>query len=438
MVICGRDVQISGCQQRQRVPVGRQKPHAAHRVGRLWKIKKDEIDEWGKPEVQLHKTRGRIRWESKIMEHSGQIQTGSRTKRKVYAVDLFCGAGGLTHGLERTGIDVRLGVDIDPACKYPYLENNSAKFLLKPVEELKASDIERTFRKNGISLLAGCAPCQTFSTYNQKATPDDKRWWLLHQFARLVQEVSPELVTMENVPRLEEQGIFEEFLGALHDAQYHVAYNIVSCEDYGIPQHRQRLVLLASKLGPIRLLPPSEFGADRKIVRDCIADLPTLKAGETNGADPLHQAAALSKLNRKRIKASRPGGTWRDWEKPLVADCHKKRTGKTYPSVYGRMCWDEPAPTITTQFFGFGNGRFGHPKQDRAISLREGAILQSFPNDYVFVPPGKPIYKKSVGKLIGNAVPPMLGEVIGLSILEHVDQWTRNRRKSSVGARGNA
>lgn len=372
------------------------------------------------------------------MERMQRIRTGSRAKRKVYAVDLFCGAGGLTNGLERAGIDVRLGVDVDPACEYPYSANNAARFLLKSVEELKPRDIESAFRKNGIRLLAGCAPCQTFSTYNQKATPDDRRWWLLLQFSRLVQEISPELVTMENVPRLEDQGVFEEFLGALDDARYHVAHKVVNCEEYGIPQHRQRLVLLASKLGPIRLLSPSEFGADRTTVRENISDLPPLKAGEMDEDDPLHQTSTLSRLNTKRIQASRAGGTWRDWAETLVANCHKKKSGKTYPSVYGRMCWDEPAPTITTQFYGFGNGRFGHPEQNRAISLREGAILQSFPKDYEFAPPGEPIYKKSVGRLIGNAVPPTLGEVIGLSILEHVDWWMRNRRNTRVGARVHA
>jgi DNA (cytosine-5)-methyltransferase 1 len=360
-----------------------------------------------------------------------------RLKRKVYAVELFCGVGGLTFGLERAGIDVRLGVDIDPACEYPYSANNAAKFLLKPIEELKASDINGFFRKNGIRLLAGCAPCQTFSTYNQKATPEDKRWWLLRQFSRLVQEITPELVTIENVPRLEDQGVFQEFLVALRDARYHIDREIVNCEDYGIPQHRQRLVLLASRLGPIRLLSPSKFGAKRTTVRESIADLPRLRAGGVDEADPLHQASILSNLNRKRIEASRPGGTWRDWDKDLVADCHKKETGKTYPAVYGRMCWDDPAPTITTQFFGFGNGRFGHPEQNRAISLREGALLQSFPKEYEFVPHGKTIYKKSVGRLIGNAVPPKLGEVIGMSILDHVDRWTKNRRKYGAGGRAN-
>ncbi|SHG33158.1 DNA (cytosine-5)-methyltransferase 1 [Desulfacinum infernum DSM 9756] len=361
-----------------------------------------------------------------------------RPKRKVYAVDLFCGAGGLTHGLERAGIDVRLGVDIDPACEYPYTVNNRAKFLLKSVEDLEARDIEKAFRKNGIRLLAGCAPCQTFSTYNQKATPEDGRWWLLLQFSRLVREISPELVTMENVPRLKEQDVFKEFLEALDVAEYYVFHDVVNCEDYGVPQHRQRLVLLASRLGPIRLLSPSEFGAERTTVRDCIAHLPPLEAGEVHEDDPLHQASALSPVNMKRIRASRQGGTWRDWKETLVANCHKKRTGRTYPSVYGRMCWDEPAPTITTQFYGFGNGRFGHPEQNRAISLREGAILQSFPRDYVFVPPGKPIYKKSVGRLIGNAVPVRLAEAIGSSILEHVASCVRRRRRTKAGVRAHA
>ncbi len=218
--------------------------------------------------------------------------------------------------------------------------------------------------------------------------------------------ISPELVTMENVSRLKDQDVFKEFIGTLRDAEYHIDNEIVNCEDYGIPQHRQRLVLLASKLGPVHLLSSSQFGAKRTTVRESIADLPPLQAGEVDRSDPLHQASALSELNRKRLEASKPGGTWRDWQMTLVADCHKKKTGKSYSSVYGRMSWEEPAPTVTTQFFGFGNGRFGHPQQDRAISLREGAILQSFPKSYEFVPSGQPIYKKSVGRLIGNAVPP--------------------------------
>ncbi|WP_052012302.1 DNA cytosine methyltransferase [Alicyclobacillus hesperidum] len=350
-------------------------------------------------------------------------QTYKLSGGKVSAVDLFCGAGGLTHGLERAGISVLLGIDIDPACSYPYMANNKAKFLLKDVNDVTAQEIQEAFTSNTLRLLAGCAPCQTFSTYNQKATQDDKRWWLLRQFSRLITEVSPELVTMENVPNLVGQNVFKEFLQTLKDENYEVSYQVVNCADYGIPQQRKRLVLLASKLGPIKLLQPSELGERTVTVREAIGNLPPLKAGEVSDIDPLHQCSSLSQTNLRRIQASKPGGSWRDWDEELIADCHKKETGTTYPSVYGRMEWDEPAPTITTQFFGFGNGRFGHPEQNRALSLREGAILQSFPRDYQFVPPGEPIYKSTVGRLIGNAVPAKLGEVIGRSILAHVAEF---------------
>ena len=346
-------------------------------------------------------------------------------RRKIYAIDLFCGAGGLTYGLAKAGVDVRLGVDIDPACEYPYTANNSAKFLLKSVEELEANELRHHYRKNGIKLLAGCAPCQTFSTYNQKATESDERWWLLRGFSKLVDTLQPDLVTMENVSRLVGQNVFDEFVSNLEANGYTVKPKVVNCAEYGVPQRRNRLVLLASKLGPISLLSPQQFGKMPKTVKEAIGNLPPLEAGTSHPKDPLHKCSALSEINMRRIKASKPGGTWRDWPRELVADCHKKLSGKTYPSVYGRMTWGNPAPTITTQFSGFGNGRFGHPEQDRAISLREGAILQSFPPDYEFIRPGEQVCRMSVGKLIGNAVPVTLGEVIGTSLLSHVSEATR-------------
>lgn len=356
---------------------------------------------------------------------SGLHKENGQYSRKIYGVDLFCGAGGLTNGLQRAGIDVRLGVDIDPACKYPYTENNDAAYLPISVEKLGAQDLRPYYRKNGIKLLAGCAPCQTFSTYNQKATETDTRWWLLRQFSRLVDELKPDLVTMENVPRLKEQNVFDEFVADLERNEYTVDYQIVNCAEYGVPQQRSRLVLLASRLGPIKLLAPSACGYKPITVRAALGKLPPLTAGTFWRKDPLHQCSALSELNLRRMKASRPGGTWRDWPKELVANCHQKISGKTYSSVYGRMTWDGPAPTITTQFYGFGNGRFGHPDQDRAISLREGAILQSFPRNYKFTPPDKEVCLKAVGRLIGNAVPVRLGEVIGASLLAHVYETTK-------------
>lgn len=341
----------------------------------------------------------------------------------IVAVDLFCGAGGLTCGLEKSGIAVNLGIDIDPACEYPYSANNKAAFLLKSIDDVEVSELLDAFNGADLKLLAGCAPCQTFSSYNQKADSSDKRWWLLLKFSSLIRKAAPELVTMENVPGLVDQDVFKEFVDDLEERNYHVNYKVVNCAEYGLPQQRNRLVLLASQLGPIKLLSPKEFKRKPKTVKEAIGQLPSIEAGAVDRKDPLHQSSSLAEINYKRILVSKPGGTWRDWPGELVADCHKKKSGKTYPSIYGRMSWDEPAPTITTQFFGFGNGRFGHPEQNRAISLREGAILQSFPKKYKFTEPGQPIYKKVLGRLIGNAVPVKLGELIGKSILKHVMEY---------------
>ena len=333
-------------------------------------------------------------------------------KRKIYAIDLFCGAGGLTKGMENAGIDVRLGIDIDPACSYPYNKNNKAQFLLKNVEDLTSDELKKKYRKNGIKLLAGCAPCQTFSTYNRKADQSDKRWWLLMQFARLIKEVSPELITMENVPSLIEQDVFINFLQDLNDANYYVSYQIVNCADYGLPQQRKRLVLLASKFGEIKLLSPSDLGVNPTTVRDVLFSLPSIKAGEVCSRDPLHQSSHSRKLTFYVLKHRAQGGHGGIGIKILLLIVMKKEIRKNLSKCLWRMEWDEPAPTMTTHI-RFGNGRFGHPEQDRAISLREGAILQSFPEDYSFVEPGETISIKAVGRMIGNAVPVKLGEVIG-------------------------
>ena len=209
--------------------------------------------------------------------------------------------------------------------------------------------------------------------------------------------------------------IYQDFLDALADNEYEVSpYSEVYCPNYGIPQYRKRLVLFASKpkYGKIEILDPTHTPDKYKRVRDVISDLEPLEAGGTSQKDPYHKASGLSQLNLKRIRVSKPGGTWRDWPDELVAQCHRQKSGNSYPSIYGRMKWDAPSPTITTQCFGFGNGRFGHPEQDRAISLREAARLQTFPDDYKFVDPDGPHPIKAIGRFIGNAVPVELAQVI--------------------------
>jgi DNA (cytosine-5)-methyltransferase 1 len=225
---------------------------------------------------------------------------------------------------------------------------------------------------------------------------------------------------MENVPNLANQRIFKEFVAFLKQKGYFVSYSNVYCPDYGIPQKRRRLVLLASKYGEISLIPKTHSEKNYITLRQAIGHLPPVKAGEICESDPLHRTTKLSDMNLRRIKASKPNGTWLDWNEDLQLVCHKKKTGRTYKAVYGRMTWDEPSSTITTQFYNYGTGRFGHPTQNRALTIREAAILQTFPEDYKFYESEKDIFIKRFGVYIGNAVPVELGVVIGKSILAHL------------------
>lgn len=345
--------------------------------------------------------------------------------KDIVAVDLFCGIGGLTRGLSDSGIKVVAGIDLDSSCRFAYEANNDAIFLNENIENLSGESILKYYPEDCLKALVGCAPCQPFSRYSSRYRKNgymDDKWKLLYSFERLVQEVQPDVISMENVPSLRNQQVFRDFTSALVDMDYHIWYSVVYCPEYGVPQERKRLVLLASRLGEISLISPEFDETNFKTVRDAIAVLPVLKAGETDKSDPLHTASKLSEVNHQRIRASRPGGTWRDWDQRLRVSCHTKESGKTFPSVYGRMEWDRPSPTITTQFYGYGNGRFGHPEQDRAISLREGALLQSFPRDYIFVDSNHPLKKRELGMHIGNAVPVALGRAIGKSIYLNVKE----------------
>lgn len=343
----------------------------------------------------------------------------------ITAIDLFCGVGGLTKGLELAGIDVVAGFDIDESCEFAYEVNNNAEFYNRDITTIQPNELHELYPQNSIRILAGCAPCQPFSRYSCRYRKDgrkDDKWRLLYSFEYLVKEELPELVAMENVPSLSTEKVFKDFIKTLRKNGYHIDWKIVYCPDYGVPQNRKRLVLLASRVGQIKLIPAIYNEDEYLTVRDAIGHLPPIVAGETSIDDPMHRAGALSHINLQRIIQSVPGGTWRDWDETLRLSCHKKESGVTYPSVYGRMEWDKPSPTITTQFYGYGNGRFGHPEQNRALSLREGAILQSFPNEYVFFDEDHPAQKRELGTHIGNAVPVELGRAIGISIVQHLDE----------------
>jgi DNA (cytosine-5)-methyltransferase 1 len=354
---------------------------------------------------------------------------GVRKKQGIAAVDLFCGVGGKTHGLIRAGIRVTAGVDIDPTCAYAFEANNEgAQFICGNVDTLRASQVNELYPKGALRVLIGCAPCQPFSTYSQRyrhSEAKDQRWNLLSSFGRLIKGVLPDVVAAENVPDLLNHAVHARFVRALESAGYRVSESIVKCADYGVPQTRERLVILASRHGEIRLEPPTHGPSSRVTVRAAIGHLPAVVAGGPPSAnDAIHRSCSLSALNAKRIAATPPGGSWRDWPSSLLLACHKRPSGKTFPSVYGRMSWDDLAPTITTQCFGLGNGRFGHPEQDRAISVREAALLQTFPPTYAFLQPGHPFTFKHLGRHIGNAVPVELGAAIGRSIMKHLGAAT--------------
>lgn len=362
-----------------------------------------------------------------MIERAGSIchQMGAIADERVGSiVDLFCGAGGLSHGFRLEGFDIAAGIDIAEDCRYAFESNNEAPFIRQDITSLKGEDISKRFTPDIPSVIVGCAPCQPFSVYNQKNS--DPQWQLLEEFARIISEVSPSVVSMENVPRLlrfRKGKVFRSFVEKLEREGYRVDWRIAFAPDYGVPQQRSRLVLLASRLGEIGLEPPTRDPSQYPTVADAIGHLPKLAAGGADARDPLHRSSRLSPLNMKRIRASEAGGSWRDWDDALISKCHKATTGRSYASVYGRMEWDAPSPTITTQFFGFGNGRFGHPDQDRAISLREGAVLQSFPADYAFLEPSSSVQFKKLGRMIGNAVPVLLARAIARSIKQHLKEF---------------
>jgi DNA (cytosine-5)-methyltransferase 1 len=354
-------------------------------------------------------------------------------KPHVVAVDLFCGVGGKTRGFLDAGIKVTAGIDVDEKCRFAYEKNNDgAVFIHKGVEEISKPELVNLYPEGSIKVLIGCAPCQPFSTYSYRygaatrsARTDDERWGLLYAFRDRIVDLMPDVVTAENVPELYrlDHLVYRRFVKDLASLGYTITQSVVRCADYGVPQTRERLVLLASRHGKLSMIPPTHAPAEYVTVRDAIGKLPKIQAGAIpKRGDLLHRSSRLTDLNLQRVRATAEGGGWQDWDESLQLECHKKLSGQTYPSVYGRMKWNDLAPTMTTQCFGLGNGRFGHPKQDRAISLREAAILQTFPSNYEFVASEDKVTFKNIGRHIGNAVPPRLGKAIAESILQHLVQ----------------
>lgn len=337
--------------------------------------------------------------------------------------DFFSGCGGTSQGMQRAGLSVRLGIDWDPDAGETYQKNFAgAAFLCKDIRDVKVKDLAPfVSRKRRRPIVFGaCAPCQPFSRQNRSKMGDDGRRTLLSEFHRFVVAYKPEYLFVENVPEVHAEddvkAPFADFLTLLDRLKYRYVYKVIFAYHYGVPQRRRRLILIASRLGPIDFPKPTHGPKTRKprlpTVWDYIGSLPPIKAGQTHPSIPNHSAANLSALNLKRIAATPVGGGRKTWPKNLQLRCHKGHSG--HSDVYGRMTKNRPCMALTTRCVSLSNGRFGHPTQNRAISLREAACIQTFPMSFAFH--GR---QNSVARQIGNAVPVALAHVFGKAIARH-------------------
>ena len=356
----------------------------------------------------------------------------STSSIRVY--DFFSGCGGTSAGFRQAGIEHALAVDSCPDAIGTFRKNfPGASLINEPIESFDARRIEAYYSNEPeVKLFCGCAPCQPFTkqkTNAKKYTTKDNRRGLLAYFSAIVHDCLPELVFVENVPGLqkvspEDEGPFSLFVEQLKQDGYCVDYSVIAAKDYGSPQVRRRLVLLASRMGTIFLPAPTHGPNSAKAymtVRDAIAAFPSVENG-TEHPDkrryPNHRAARLSSLNLKRIRHTGVNGR-HDWPDSLLPTCYTKKTnGKRYnghSDCYTRLAWDEPAPGLTTRCISYSNGRFGHPEQDRAITVREAARLQGFPNNFVFT--GS---LNSMARQIGNAVPVQVAKAFGRHFIKHI------------------
>lgn len=341
-------------------------------------------------------------------------------------IDSFCGAGGLGLGLQKAGFKILLSFDIDSKCIESFKANN--KYFHHPAvtadisDMLNASLLKKCRLKRGeLFLLAGGPPCQGFSV-QRRGSDIDERNDLILKYGKLVNELYPYYFVMENVTGIagkRGKTILQQLIENVEELGYHVYVNLLDAQDYGVPQRRKRYIIIGERKDIASNYEPPKPLKIHKTVRDTIGNLPVPPSDGTDHPDiSLHRRDKLSTLNLKRINALKEGQGRDNLPEELLANCHKIDSSVIgYRNVYGRMTWDEVAPTITARFDSFTRGKFGHPEQPRSISLREGALLQTFPSDFLFS--GN---KVDIARQIGNAVPPLLAEYIGRSIIESYEK----------------
>lgn len=340
----------------------------------------------------------------------------------VNVVDFFCGCGGTSAGLRKAGMNVIAGIDIDAHAIETYQNNfPEALGITADITKMNFDILENIISKHESSnthlLFAACAPCQPFSRQNRFKSSSDERISLLDEFHRFVIKFNPDYIILENVPGMQKvtEGPFTKFTQLLNEKKYKFRSDVKNAVNYGVPQSRKRLVLIASRHGIIEL--PEETHGENKLhyetVAKAISKYPFLESGETDKHIPNHQCAKLSPLLMKRITSLSEGEDRRKWSDDLKLKCHNGHTGHT--DVYGRLSWSKPSITLTTKCISLSNGRFGHPEQNRALSVREAAAIQTFDDDFVFY--------GSLGETarqVGNAVPVDFAMALGKQVINHI------------------
>ncbi len=337
---------------------------------------------------------------------------------ELLSIDLFSGVGGLTEGMHQADFQTKIAFEIDDIASKAYsLNHPETEVITKDIRNVSIAEIKRKMNGKTIHLLAGCPPCQGFSSIrrlNRSAPIADERNNLILEYVRLVKALKPFTIMMENVPGLIEYDLFKKAIEIFrNELKYNVDYKIVNVKDYGVPQSRRRLVLVGSRLGKIKVAEPLN---ERKTVKEAIGDLPKPHKSE----DALHKIFPkhTDKVMKRIQLTPKDGGSWKDLPKEYILECHKG-ANIGFNDVYGRLRWNSYSTTITGGCLNPSKGRFLHPEQNRNISAREAALLQSFPSKYKF-PVNAPVSK--IALMIGNALPPTFSYHQSLNIRKHIQK----------------